>query len=131
MGSFRVLFLTAGVLPATGMRPIGGWLLDRISGARPLPRVSLAWPTMLPFTVGALGRAAFPGAGNGAVFKLVPQYFAAETGTVTGLVGAMGGLAGFSPPSLVGFFHDRLGMIWPALHPSPIRTALVDAPTTS
>ena len=116
-------FRTAGfVLLATGMRPIGGWLSDRIGGARVLSLVFLgivpfaillAWPSMLPFTVGALGCAALLGAGSGAVFKLVPQYFAAETGTVTGLVGAMGGLGGFFPPLLLGFFRDRLGMIWP------------------
>ena len=68
---------------------------------------------MLPFTVGALGCAALLGLGNGAVFKLVPQYFPSETGTVTGLVGAMGGLGGFFPPLLLGFFRDRLGVIWP------------------
>ena len=73
----------------------------------------LAWPSMLPFTVGALGCAALLGLGNGAVFKLVPQYFPADTGTVTGLVGAMGGLGGFFPPLLLGFFRDRLGAIWP------------------
>ncbi|MBZ5636992.1 MAG: MFS transporter [Acidobacteriia bacterium] len=116
-------FRTAGfVLLATGMRPIGGWLSDRIGGAHVLSLVFLgvvpfalllAWPSMVPFTVGALGCAALLGAGSGAVFKLVPQYFAAETGTVTGLVGAMGGLGGFFPPLLLGFFRDRLGMIWP------------------
>jgi len=116
-------FRAAGfVLLATGMRPIGGWLSDRIGGARVLSLVFLgivpfalllAWPNVLPFTVGALGCAALLGAGSGAVFKLVPQYFAAETGTVTGLVGAMGGLGGFFPPLLLGFFRDRLGMIWP------------------
>ena len=52
----------------------------------------LAWPSMLRFTIGALGCAVTMGLGNGAIFKLVPQYFRAETGTVTGLVGAMGGL---------------------------------------
>ena len=51
--------------------------------------------------------------GNGAVFKLVPQYFPAETGTVTGLVGAMGGLGGFFPPLLLGILRERLGIIWP------------------
>ena len=35
----------------------------------------LVWPSMLPFTVGALGCAALLGLGNGAVFKLVPQFF--------------------------------------------------------
>ena len=36
-----------------------------------------------------------------------------NTGTVTGLVGAMGGLGGFFPPLLLGFFRDRLGVVWP------------------
>ena len=116
-------FRTAGfVVLATLLRPVGGWLSDQIGGARVLAGVFLcvppfalllAWPSMLPFTVGALGCAAFMGLGNGAVFKLVPQYFPRETGTVTGLVGAMGGLGGFFPPLLLGFFRDRLGVVWP------------------
>ncbi len=43
----------------------------------------------------------------------MPQHFPAETGTVTGLVGAMGGLGGFFPPLLLGLFRDRLGAAWP------------------
>ena len=110
------------VVLATLARPAGGWLADRIGGARVLSGVFLAvvpfalllaWPAMLPFTVGALGCAALLGTGNGAVFKLVPQYFPAGTGTVTGLVGAMGGLGGFFPPLLLGFFRDRTGAVWP------------------
>lgn len=114
---------TAGfVVLATLLRPVGGWLSDRIGGARVLSVVFfgvvpfallLAWPSMLPFTVGALGCAALLGLGNGAVFKLVPQYFPAETGTVTGLVGAMGGMGGFFPPLLLGFFRDTVGAVWP------------------
>ena len=46
--------------------------------------------------------AACIGLGNGAVFKLVPQFFPKDTGTVTGLVGAMGGLGGFFPPLVLG-----------------------------
>lgn len=116
-------FRAAGfVVLATLMRPVGGWLADRIGGARVLAGVFLGvipfallltWPAMLPFTVGALGAAALLGLGNGAVFKLVPQYFPKETATVTGLVGAMGGLGGFFPPLLLGFFRDRLGVVWP------------------
>jgi len=110
------------VVLATLLRPAGGWLADRIGGARVLSGVFLGvvpfallltWMSMLPFTVGALGCAALLGLGNGAVFKLVPQYFPRETGTVTGLVGAMGGLGGFFPPLLLGFFRDRFGVIWP------------------
>lgn len=117
-------FRTAGfVVLATACRPIGGWLADRIGGARVLNGVFLgivpfalllAWPSMVPFTVGALGCASLLGFGNGAVFKLVPEYFPTETGTVTGLVGAMGGLGGFFPPLLLGAFRDTTGTVWPA-----------------
>jgi NNP family nitrate/nitrite transporter-like MFS transporter len=116
-------FRAAGfVALATLMRPLGGALSDRIGGARVLNAVFLgivpfalllAWPSMVPFTVGALGCAALLGLGNGAVFALVPKYFPAATGTVTGLVGTMGGLGGFFPPLLLGVFRDRLGPIWP------------------
>src|SRR5215472_3873816 len=117
-------FRTAGfVVLATAVRPLGGWLSDKIGGARLLSAVFLGivpfsllliWPAILPFTVGALGCATLLGLGNGAVFKLVPQYFPRETGTVTGLVGALGGLGGFFPPLLLGLFRDYTGTTWPA-----------------
>jgi NNP family nitrate/nitrite transporter-like MFS transporter len=116
-------FRAAGfVVLATAMRPIGGWLADRIGGARVLSGVFfgiapfgllLTWTSMLPFTVGALGCAALLGLGNGAVFKLVGQHFPGRTGAASGLVGAMGGLGGFFPPLLLGVFKDRLGVVWP------------------
>jgi NNP family nitrate/nitrite transporter-like MFS transporter len=99
------------------MRPIGGWLADRLGGARVLVYIFAAvaalgllmgCPNMLTFTVGALGAAAL-GLGNGAVFKLVPQFFPKETGTVTGLVGAFGGLGGFFPPLALGLIRDATG----------------------
>ena len=115
---------TAGfVVVATLARPLGGWLSDKIGGARVLQAVFLgiipfallmAWPSMLPFTVGALASAFLLGNGNGAVFKLVPQHFPKDVGTVTGLVGAMGGLGGFFPPLLLGFFRDHLHLVWPS-----------------
>jgi NNP family nitrate/nitrite transporter-like MFS transporter len=110
---------TAGfVLLATLMRPLGGLLADRWGGARVLVGVFAAvaalgllmgCPYMLTFTVGALGAAAALGLGNGAVFKLVPQYFPKETGTVTGLVGAFGGLGGFFPPLALGLIREATG----------------------
>ena len=116
-------FRAAGfVVLATMMRPVGGWLADRIGGAQVLSWVFsgvaifallLMWPSMVPFTVGALGCATLMGLGNGAVFKLVPEKFPTETGTVTGLVGALGGLGGFFPPLLLGLFRDTLGVLWP------------------
>ena len=116
-------FRAAGfVVLATLMRPVGGWLADRIGGAQVLSWVFggvalfallLLWPSMAPFTVGALGCAMLLGLGNGAVFKLVPEHFPRDTGTVTGLVGALGGLGGFFPPLLLGLFRDQLGAMWP------------------
>src|SRR5439155_22540182 len=77
-------FRTAGfVVFATFLRPIGGWLADRIGGARVLAGVFagiipfallMSWPSIVPFTVGALGCAALLGLANGGVFKLVRQY---------------------------------------------------------
>lgn len=110
---------TAGfVVLATLMRPIGGILADKIGGAKVLVGVFLgiavlapflSFASIAPFTIGALGCAAALGLGNGAVFKLVPQYFAKETGTVTGLVGAFGGLGGFFPPLELGMIKDATG----------------------
>ena len=110
---------TAGfVLLATLMRPIGGILADKIGGAKVLVFVFgaiavlalfLSFPSIVPFTIGALGCAAALGLGNGAIFKLVPQYFPKETGTVTGLVGAFGGLGGFFPPIELGLVKEISG----------------------
>ena len=110
---------TAGfVLLATAMRPVGGWLSDKVGGLTILiwvfPFVTvmaflLAVQTMVPFTIGALGMAAAIGLGNGAVFKLVPQYFPQSVGAVTGLVGATGGLGGFFPPLALGLIRQETG----------------------
>ena len=112
---------------ATLLRPVGGALSDQIGGARVLSGVFaglipfallLMWPSMIPFTVGALGCAALLGLGNGAVFKLVPQYFPASTATVTGLVGAIGGLGRLFSAAASWIFsrHFRRGLawVWPA-----------------
>lgn len=110
---------TAGfIVLATVMRPIGGTLADKIGGRTILTwvfpfvavmAIFLACPMMVTFTIGALGMAAAIGLGNGAVFKLVPEYFPESVGSVTGLVGAAGGLGGFFPPLLLGFVRQRLG----------------------
>jgi len=111
---------TAGfVLLATAMRPIGGMLADKIGGQKVLlfvfPFTAMMAlfmagpPLMTTFTIGALGMAIAIGLGNGAVFKLVPQYFPKTVGSVTGLVGAAGGLGGFFPPLLLGLVRKETG----------------------
>jgi NNP family nitrate/nitrite transporter-like MFS transporter len=112
-------FRTAGfVVLATLMRPVGGVLADKVGGrailrwafpATALMAVFLACPMMSTFTIGALGMAAAIGLGNGAVFKLVPEYFPKAVGGVTGLVGAAGGLGGFFPPLVLGLIKQQTG----------------------
>lgn len=107
------------VVLATLARPVGGLLSDRVGGARVLdavfPTVALlgvllaTQPGMLPLTVAFLGIAAALGLGNGAVFKLVAERFPQNTGAVSGLVGAAGGLGGFFPPILMGLIRDLTG----------------------
>jgi NNP family nitrate/nitrite transporter-like MFS transporter len=69
----------------------------------------MACPWMTTVTVGALGMAIAIGLGNGAVFKLVPEHFPGAVGSVTGLVGAAGGLGGFFPPLVLGALRQRTG----------------------
>ncbi len=110
---------TAGfVVLATVMRPVGGILADRVGGRSvllwvfpivALAAVMLACPSIVTFTIGALTMAAVIGLGNGAVFKLVPEYFPSAVGSVTGLVGAAGGLGGFFPPLVLGVIKQATG----------------------
>jgi MFS transporter, NNP family, nitrate/nitrite transporter len=112
-------FRTAGfVVLATAMRPVGGVLADKVGGrailkwvfpATAVMAIFLACPLMSTFTIGALGMAAAIGLGNGAVFKLVPEYFPKSVGGVTGLVGAAGGLGGFFPPLVLGIIKQQTG----------------------
>jgi MFS transporter, NNP family, nitrate/nitrite transporter len=106
------------VLVATLSRPIGGILSDRLGGQKLLLYVFvgigltgwlMATNSIWLFTAGSLCCAVLFGFGNGGVFKLVPQYFPQQTGSVTGLVGAVGGLGGFFPPIVLGICRDQTG----------------------
>ena len=109
------------VLLAVLMRPIGGWLSDKIG---PLPILTAVFsvvtlaavvlsftPSLMPLgTITFLIMAAALGAGSGATFALVAQVAPADkVGSVTGLVGAAGGLGGFVPPLLMGFIYGQYG----------------------
>jgi NNP family nitrate/nitrite transporter-like MFS transporter len=107
------------VLLATIGRPLGGMLADRIGGAQVLRAVFLVvalaagllamTTALIPLTVACLTASLFLGLGNGAVFKLVPEWFPGRTGVVTGIVGAAGGLGGFFPPLVMGAVRQSLG----------------------
>jgi len=109
------------VLLAVVLRPVGGWLSDRVGPVRVLA-VALAvvvvgasvqafTPALMPLgTIAFLAMAAALGAGSGATFALVAELAPAnKVGSVTGVVGAAGGLGGFVPPLVMGFIYGRLG----------------------
>ncbi len=67
-----------------------------------VPDLRLALP-MIVVTMGALG------AGNGAVFQIVPQRFPRSVGVVTGVVGATGGVGGFYLAASLGVAKQLTG----------------------
>ncbi|MFP5283529.1 MAG: MFS transporter [Actinomycetes bacterium] len=110
---------TAGfAIAAVLARPLGGVLSDRV-GAPKVVAVSLVGAAVLAVVVAlrpppelAAGSAFVAmalalGLGTGGVFAWVAQRAPAErVGSVTGLVGAAGGLGGYFPPLVMGATYD-------------------------
>jgi NNP family nitrate/nitrite transporter-like MFS transporter len=107
------------VVIAVIMRPVGGWLSDRLGpipvlvGGYAVVVVGAAVAATTPIlehvgTVAFLGMAAALGSGSGATFALIARVTdPARVGGVTGLVGAAGGLGGFVPPLIMGYVYGR------------------------
>ncbi|MDW8223296.1 MAG: MFS transporter [Gemmatales bacterium] len=110
---------TMGALAGAWLRPVGGWLADQFGGVRVLVVLYLLvalgmtllslGPTVLGATLLFSSTLGLLGMGNGAVFQLVPQRFPRELGSITGLVGAAGGLGGFFLPTMLGLGHACWG----------------------
>jgi NNP family nitrate/nitrite transporter-like MFS transporter len=107
------------VVVAVIMRPVGGWLSDRL-GAIPVlaggyaavvvcAAISAGTPPLDGVgTVAFLAMAAALGSGSGATFALIARVTdPSRVGGVTGLVGAAGGLGGFVPPLIMGYVYGR------------------------
>ncbi len=125
-GQFSLTPVDAGlrasgfVILATALRPVGGYLADRIRPLQLLVVVfsilavfsvvfALNLTSMIGTTVAALVIAAALGVGNGSVFKLVPLHFPHQMGKATGIIGAVGGIGGFFPPLVMGAIKDATG----------------------
>ena len=110
---------TAGfAIAAVLARPVGGWLSDRIGPSR-VVAISTAGAAVMAVVVAlrpapelAAGTAFVLmalalGLGTGGVFAWVARRAPAErVGTVTGIVGAAGGLGGYFPPLVMGATYD-------------------------
>lgn len=110
---------TAGfAIAAVVARPVGGMLSDRF-GARLITAIScggaavtavwmitqppLEFPAGLDFVLTAV----FMGLGSGSVFSWVAKEAPPErVGSITGIVGAAGGLGGFFPPLVMGSTYN-------------------------
>lgn len=111
---------TAGfALAAVAARPIGGVLSDKV-GPRLVTGVSMLGTLVLagvvalqpepevPAGAAFVTLAVFLGLGTGAVFAWVAQLAPPErVGSVTGIVGAAGGLGGFFPPLVLGATYNE------------------------
>ena len=116
--------ITSGAaLVGSSVRPIGGYIADRVGGVRLLSvlLLGIAAAYALCSTSPAFGVMVFVvlslmaclGMGNGAVFQLVPQRFREQIGIATGVVGAIGGLGGFMLPTLLGSMNQFTGSFGP------------------
>jgi NNP family nitrate/nitrite transporter-like MFS transporter len=114
-GNLTALCVFAGSF----VRPIGGYLADRLGGVRVLVAI-YACVGVLAFAVAQLPGVTLTttllfvlmatlGCGNGAVFQLVPQRYPRQIGVMTGIVGAAGGVGGFFLPTLLGYVKQNMG----------------------
>ena len=107
---------------ATVMRPVGGWLADKL-GAGLITSISIGTMAVGGFSLSAflqpdafagffaavLVICAAAGLGNGSVFKIIPLVLPKEAGAAIGIVSCVGALGGFVPPLLLGWTMGYLG----------------------
>lgn len=107
------IYVTIGVIAASGLRVVGGWLADHLGGLRLLTILctvilvgtgaAATLPTSPWVMVAAIALAmGAMGAGNGAVFQLVPLRYRVETAVAGSLIGEIGALAGGFLPNAMG-----------------------------
>ncbi|MDO8646589.1 MAG: nitrate/nitrite transporter [Candidatus Planktophila sp.] len=127
------------IFPASLLRPLGGYLSDKIGARRlmygtflsmliallflaaPFGYIVLNTPDgpreVLPYSLGVVPFTALlfivgcsMGIGKAAVFKHIPEYFPNDVGAVGGLVGTLGALGGFLLPPLFVYVRDWTGL---------------------
>jgi NNP family nitrate/nitrite transporter-like MFS transporter len=111
-GLLRVTSLLTAlyILPASLLRPLGGWFSDRWGAVPVMYAILLAMTAAgvvlsLPLGLGVWTFTAVlfvlgvgMGLGKAAVYKLIPDYYPRDVGAVGGIVGMLGALGGFVLP---------------------------------
>lgn len=111
------LLMSLFALTGAVIRPVGGWLADRVTGVRALlvllaaiSALDLLFAALMPPVSGCiailLGLYLCFGLGNGSTFQLVPQRWRGKTGVMTGVIGAAGGIGGFYLPVIMGIAKE-------------------------
>ena len=115
-GALMSLFAFTGAM----IRPLGGHIADKVSGATALIYFlggialvnflfALFTPPLLLGILMFLALYIFYGLGNGAIFQLVPHRWPYQTGLMTGIIGAAGGIGGFYLPTVNGIVFEATG----------------------
>lgn len=98
------------VFPASLLRPLGGYLSDRVGARKVMAAVFVGMLASGGLLVAPLGLGVWAftaalfvlgvgmGVGKAAVYKLIPEHFPREVGAVGGLVGLLGALGGVLLP---------------------------------
>ena len=127
------------IFPASLLRPMGGYLSDKIGARRvlyatfgtmlvatgilmmPYGYIVLTMPDgtsreVMPWNIGVVQFTFLivvigcaMGFGKAAVYKHIPEYFSSDVGAVGGLVGSLGALGGFFMPPLFAIAHTWTG----------------------
>ena len=122
---FNVTKIEAGQLTVVAtlvgsvMRIVGGYCADKIGGIRTLVWVFISvfitlmvlssLPSVTTTTLLLMGCFAALGAGNGAVFQLVPLRWPATTAIAGSMIGEIGALGGAMIPNLMGLSKEYTG----------------------
>lgn len=137
IGAATVTVAFTGPLLGSLARPLGGWLSDRVGGAR-VTAACFALMALGSFgVVTAASRASLAGflasfwllflaagAGNGSTYRMIPAIFAAtstdaatarrESAATLGIAGAVGAAGGFYLPRAISDSYSATGGIGPA-----------------
>ena len=129
------IYVTVGVIAASGLRVVGGWLADHMGGIRVLfllfgiilfgtgvaalmPPSAITMAFVIAISMGAMG------AGNGAVFQLVPLRFRGDTAVAGSLIGEVGALMGGFLPVAMGLGKKHFDSFTPGFLSGAILTVL-------